>query len=154
MRVSQKFPVAVHTIMIVAAMSSVRKINSDVISESTGVNAVIIRNIFQSLKQANIIRVSPGPGGTTLARSPDDITLWDIFSSVEPMNTDDIFKFHKQPDEHCLIGGNIYGLLKHHLDDSICALREELSKVTIAMMVDELRGIMPELPPLPDKSEE
>ena len=148
MRVSTKFPVAVHTIMIIAAMSSIRKINSDIISESTGVNAVIIRNIFKSLKQANIILVSPGPGGTKLARNPKDITLWDIFSAVEPIYTDDIFKFYKQPDEYCLIGGNIYSILKHHLDDSINALKEELSKVTIAMLVDELRNIMPELPPL------
>lgn len=149
MRASTKFPVAVHTVMIIAALSDERKINSEMIAESTGVNAVIIRNIFQSLKRAGIIRVSPGPGGTTLARSPDAITLWDILSAVEPMETEDVFRFHKHPAEHCLIGGNIYGLLKGHLEDAVEALVKELSGVTIAMLVDELRGVLPQLPPLP-----
>lgn len=152
MRVSTKFPVAVHTMMIIAAMSETMKINSDIISESTGVNAVIIRNIFKSLKQANMISVSPGPGGTKLARSPDDITLWDIFAAVEPMDTDGIFKFHEHPDEHCVIGGNIYSLLKTHLDDGVNALKSEFSKVTISMLADELRTIQPELPPLPEQN--
>lgn len=149
MRISTKFPVAVHTIMIIAALSETRKINSDIIAESTGVNAVIIRNIFKSLKQAEMILVSPGPGGTRLARGPETITLWDIFAAVEPMQTEDIFKFHTHPSEQCPIGSNIYGLLKMHLDDGVTALKNELSKTTIRMMVDELRGRMPELPPLP-----
>ncbi|MFD0896836.1 RrF2 family transcriptional regulator [Loigolactobacillus binensis] len=150
MRFSTRFPIAVHTVMIIAALSNDRKINSDIISESMGVNAVTIRNVFKSLKQANMILVSPGPGGTTLARRPDDITLWEIFSAVEPIDTNDIFRFNKQPDEHSKIGGNIYGILRTHLDDGINALEEELSKVTISMMVDELRERMPDLPPLPD----
>ena len=151
MRISTKFPVAVHTMMIIAALSDKRKINSEIISESTGVNAVIIRNIFMSLKQANMILVSPGPGGTTLARNPDSITLWDILAAVEPIETEGIFKFHQNASEHSLIGSNIYGLLKGHLDDALDALKTELSQVTISMLVDELRNLMPELPPLPNQ---
>lgn len=149
MRISTKFPVAVHTMMIIAALSDKRKINSEIISESTGVNAVIIRNIFMSLKQANLILVSPGPGGTTLARHPDSITLWDIFAAVEPIETEGIFKFHQNASEHCPIGSNIYGLLRNHLDDAVDALKAELSDVTISMLVGELRRLMPELPSLP-----
>ncbi len=150
MRISTKFPVAVHTIMIIAALSDKQKINSDIISESTGVNAVIIRNIFMSLKKANLILVSPGPGGVKLARNPETITLWDIFTAVEFIETEDIFKFHQNPSEHCLIDSNIYGLLKNHLDDAVEAMKIELSNVTISMLVDELRRLMPELPPLPE----
>ena len=149
MRISTRFPLAVQTIMIIAALSETQKINSDVIAESTGVNAVIIRNIFKSLKQANMILVSPGPGGAKLARSPDSITLWDIFSAVEPLDAESIFKSYEQSSEHSQIGGNIYDLLKYHLDDGLTALKTELSKVTITTMGTELRGRMPELPPIP-----
>ncbi|ULQ58513.1 Rrf2 family transcriptional regulator [Brucepastera parasyntrophica] len=151
MRVSTKFPVAVHTMIIIAALSDMRKINSDIIAESTGVNAVTIRNIFTALKQADMILVSPGPGGARLARSPDSITLWDIFIAVEPMNTEDLFPIHQNPSDHCPVGGNIYGLLKTHLDDAVDALKNKLSGTTIAMMVDELRDLLPELPPLPER---
>lgn len=149
MRISTRFPLAVQTVMIIAALSETQKINSDIIAESTGVNAVIIRNIFKSLKQANMILVSPGPGGAKLAQNPDNITLWDIFAAVEPMDTENIFKSYEQSSEHSKIGGNIYELLKDHLDDGITALKTELSKVTITTMGIELQGRMPELPPIP-----
>lgn len=146
MRISTKFPVAVHAMIMIAGLSKFKKVNSDTISESTGVNAVIIRNIFKSLKEANMIQVSPGPGGTTLARSPDSITLWDIFSAVESGNTDDIFSFHQHPSDTCPIGGSIYGLLKNHLDDAVGALKKELSHVTLAMLLEELFTLLPDLP--------
>lgn len=146
MRISTKFPVAVHTLIMIAALSDKEKVNSDKISGSTGVNAVIIRNIFKSLKQANLILVSPGPGGVTLARNPDEITLWDILTAVEQVETEDIFKFHRNVSEHCPIGGNIYGLLKTHLDDAIDSSKNEFSKVTLSMMLGELYDLMPDLP--------
>ncbi|MCR1975432.1 Rrf2 family transcriptional regulator [Clostridium sporogenes] len=149
MRISTKFPIAVHSLIMIAALSDKKKITSEVISESTGVNAVIIRNIFKSLKQANMISVSPGPGGTTLARNPDSITLWDILTAVELMETDDVFKFHQRVRENCPIGGNIYVLLKTHLDSSVDALKNELSSVTLSMIVNELYNLMPDLPPMP-----
>lgn len=152
MRISTKFPVAVHSLIMIAALSDKQKINSEIISESTGVNAVIIRNIFKSLKQANLILVSPGPGGTTLARNPNDITLWDILAAVEQVETEDIFKFHKNVSEHCPIGGNIYGLLKTHLDDAIDSSKNEFSKVTLSMMLDELYSLIPNLQHLPEKN--
>ena len=154
MRISTKFPVAVHAMIMIAALSDKEKVNSEKISESTGVNAVIIRNIFKSLKESNMILVVPGPGGTMLARSPDTITLWDIFSAVEPKETEDIFKFHQNPSEHCPVGSNIYGLLKTHLDDAVGALKNKLSNVTLSMMVEELYSLMPDLPHYPEAAKE
>jgi Predicted transcriptional regulator len=151
MRISTKFPVAVHTVMMIAAFSDKQKINSEMISESTGVNAVIIRNIFTLLKLADIILVSPGPGGAFLARNADCITLWDIFKAVESTESENFFKFHQNSSEHCPVGGNIYGLLKNHLDDAVNAMKAELSRVTISKLVDELRSQIPDLPPLPDQ---
>lgn len=145
MRISTRFPVAVHSLIMIAALSEKQKVNSDIISGSTGVNAVIIRNIFISLKKSGLILVSPGPGGVTLARDPDEITLWDVLSAVENVGTEDVFKIHKNVSEQCPIGGNIYGLLKTHLDDAIDAAKNEFSKVTLSMMLDELYGIMPDL---------
>lgn len=146
MRVSTKFPVAVHSLIMIAALSPRQKVNSDLISESTGVNAVIIRNIFKSLKQANLIAVSPGPGGAMLARAPEDITLWDIFTAVEQMESRDMFKFHQNVSEHCPVGRNIYGILKTHLDDAVDSFKKEFSRVTLSMLLAELFHLMPNVP--------
>lgn len=151
MRVSTKYPVAVHAMLMIAGLSGKMKVNSEMIAKSTGVNAVVIRKIFQSLKQASLIQGSPGPGGTTLAQSPESITLWDIFKAIESGNTDDIFAFHQHPAETCPVGGSIYDLLKSHFDDAIGAMKSELSRVTIAMLLSELFGLEPELPLIAEK---
>ena len=145
MRISTKFPLAVHTMMIIAAFGEKAKINSEMISQSTGVNAVIIRNIFKSLKKANMILISPGPGGAKLACSADSISLWDIFLAVELSNPDEFFRFHEQPNMRCPIGGNIFGILKGHLDDGMDAMKQKLSNVTIATLLNEMSGRLSEL---------
>ncbi len=147
MRASTRFPLAVHTLMIISAFSNQRKINSDIVSESTGVNAVIIRKIFAQLKKAGLISVSPGPGGATLAKKPAQITLLDIFNAVEAEKTEDIFRFHGNPSPHCPIGSNIYELLYSHLDNAVSALRKELNSVTIADLISELYQSVPDLQP-------
>ena len=145
MRASTRFPLAVHTLMIISAFSDQRKINSDTVSKSTGVNAVVIRNIFAQLKKAGLISISPGPGGTTLAKKPEQITLLDIFTAVEAEKTEDIFRFHGNPSPHCPIGCNIYELLFTHLDNAVSALKKELSSVTLADLINELHQKVPNL---------
>lgn len=98
-----------------------------------------------------MIQTSPGPGGTTLAQSPDSISLWDIFMAVESGNTNDIFAFHRHPSETCPVGSSIFELLQNHLDDAVGALKKELSNVTLSMMLDELFSLKPDLPPMPEK---
>jgi Rrf2 family protein len=147
MRASTRFPLAVHTLMIISAFSDQRKVNSNIVSESTGVNAVIIRNIFAQLKKAGLISVSPGPGGATLAKKPTHITLLDIFNAVEAEKTEDIFRFHGNPSPHCPIGSNIYELLHSHLDNAMSALKKELYNVTIADLMNELHRSVPDLHP-------
>lgn len=146
MRVSTRFPIAVHALMLIAAFSGQKKVNSDLVSESTGVNAVVIRNIFTRLKQAGLISVSPGPGGTTLAKMAEQISLWDIYAAVEAAGTEDIFRFHENISPYCPVGRNIYQLLHTHLDDAVTALKKELSGVTLADMIHELRQSVPDLP--------
>lgn len=137
MRMSSKFPLAVHILMIIAAFGEKTKINSDILAQSTGANAVTIRNIFKSLKDADMISISPGPGGAKLARSTDSISLWDVFLAAELSDPNEFFKFHEHADSCCPIGGNIFGILKSHLDESVDAMKQKLSTVTIALLLDE-----------------
>lgn len=150
MRVSTKFPVAVHAMIMIAGLSDKQKVNSEIIAESTGINAVVIRNIFKSLKQANMIHTAPGPGGTTLARSTETISLWDIFTAVESGKANDIFAFHRHPSEACPVGSSIFELLQCHLDDAVGAMKKELSDITLARMLEELFRLNPGLPSVPE----
>lgn len=149
MRISNKFPIAVQTVLMIAALGTSEQITSQRISETIGVNPTIIRSVFGGLKSAGIIAVSPGPGGAKLARQPEAINLWQILLAVTPMRTDDLFKHQAYPSAHQKIGNTIFDVLKEHFDDGLQALEQQLTQVTIAQMALEMQQRLPGLPPLP-----
>ena len=137
MRVSTKFPIAVHIMLMIAGFPKL-KITSDVLSESAGCNPVIIRNLFAKLGSAGLLNTKSGRGKTTLARPADTITLWDIYTAVESDATDEIFKLHQNTSETCVVGSNIHALLMPHLSDAVAAMKYSLSKVTLEDLKREL----------------
>lgn len=142
MRVSKRFPIAVHALLIMARFSGTDKATSAQIAQSTGANAVIIRNLFGALKQNGLIEASAGKsGGVILARKPEDISLWDVYSAVETDRVDEVFKFHEGSGA-CPVGQNIYQLMLPHMDDALNAMKYELQKVSLAMLVSELKEML------------
>lgn len=140
MRVSKKFPIAVHTLLMFAYFPEER-ITSETIAESAGCNAVIVRNIFKDLKQAKLLNPGTGKSTTQLAKSLYEITLWDIYCAVETVRTDEIFKMNKNASGTCRVGSNLNTILLNHLDDAVAALKKELSKVKLNDLAEELRNL-------------
>ena len=145
MRVSSRFPIAVHTLMLIAAFGKNEKVNSSFVSRSTGVNPVVIRNIFSQLKRAGLISVSRGPGGTALKKEPETINLWDIFKAVESVEPKDIFSSHENPSPYCPVGGNIFDLLQIRMEAAVDAMEHSLSSTTIGDMINDLLRKVPDL---------
>lgn len=151
MRVSTLFPIAVHSLVLISVFTGdvpppqelsenfpERKVTSSFISGSTGSNAVIIRNILGDLKKAGFINIAKGRGGTTLNIPSSNISLWDVYSIVEPTEIDSVFKMHANCSPYCSIGSNISELLSPHFIDAFTALKNELSKVMISDIVNSL----------------
>lgn len=144
MRVSKKFPIAVHSLLIMAQFGNTEKATSAQIAQSTGANAVIIRNIFVALKAHGLIQSATGKnGGVCLARDGKDISLWDVYSAVETDDIDEIFKFH-EGSGGCAVGKNIYQLMLPHMNDALRAMREELQRVSIDTLRSELYVMLAE----------
>lgn len=142
MRVSKKFPIAVHSLLIMTQFENTEKATSAKIAQSTGANAVIIRNIFISLKEHGLIQSATGKnGGVRLAKDKKDISLWDIYSAVETDDIDEIFRFHEGSGS-CAVGKNIYQLMVPHMDDALAAMRNELKRVSIDTLCLELQEML------------
>ncbi len=139
MRVSQRFPIAVHSMLFIACAGQGQKVTSTHVAESTGANPVIIRTLFSQLKEKGLLLVSSGKsGGARLARELKDITLWDIYSAVEPENHEEIFRFH-EANPSCPVGRNIYSVMYRHTAAAIGAMRAEFEAVTLAELLAELK---------------
>ena len=117
------------------------KITSDFLAESINTNPVIIRKILTQLKNAGLITVARGTGGITPTRPLREITFYDVYEAIEPLENGDLFNFHASPNPNCPVGRNIHTLLDDKLKAIQLAMENEMKKYT----VDDLRSGIREL---------
>ena len=138
MKITSRFTVAVHTLLVINTFQDKVKTTSEFIASSVNVNPVVIRRIMQSLKAAGMIDVKAGSGGARLARRPEDITLFDVYSAVDSVEGD-LFHFHENPNPACPVGRNIHAVLDVKLQEAQAALENRLKKTTLADLAGQIR---------------
>lgn len=69
--------------MLALAYNDGVMVNSSMLAQSIGANAVTIRKVVGQLVQAGLVDTQPGPkGGARLSRSPELITVEDIYEAM------------------------------------------------------------------------
>lgn len=136
MKITSRFTVAVHTMLAIYIFGKEYKTTSDFIASSVNVNPVVIRRTIQSLKAAGFIEVKSGSGGATIVKDLNDITLFDIYQSVDPIE-EGLFNFHENPNPNCPVGKNIHNILDEHLFAAQVAMENSLKKVTLLDLVEQ-----------------
>lgn len=131
MQISSRFTVAIHIFACVDVFKDEYKVTSDFIAGSTNVNSVIIRKILSQLKNAGLIEVARGTGGTTIARPLSEITFLDIYQAVECVEENSLFHFHENPNGKCPVGKNIHNVLDEKLHQVQDAMEKELQSITL-----------------------
>ena len=139
MQISSRFTIAVHIFACIDTFEKDQKITSDFLSASINVNPVIIRKILSSLKKSGLINVLRGTGGTTIAKPLDQITLLDIFQSVECLEDGKLFHFHENPNANCSVGKNIHSILDDKLLRVQKAMENELASITLEDVINDTR---------------
>ena len=139
MQISSRFTIAVHIFACIDTFEKDQKITSDFLSASINVNPVIIRKILSSLKKSGLINVLRGTGGTTIAKPLDQITLLDIFQSVECLEDGKLFHFHENPNANCPVGKNIHSILDDKLVRVQKAMENELASITLEDVINDTR---------------
>lgn len=142
MQMTSKFTTAVHILACIDYFGRETRVTSEFLSGSTGVNAVIIRNVLAQLKSAGIVSTRQGSGGAALARSLTEITLYDIYVAVECVDKDGLFHFHENPNADCPIGRNIHKSMDSRLRTIQQSMEDELKKITLAEVVQDTREII------------
>lgn len=132
MQISSRFTVALHIFTCVDTFKGEYKITSDFLASSINTNPVIIRNILTKLKNAGLIIVARGTGGITLTRPLSDISFYDVYQAIEPVENGELFHFHEAPNPNCPVGKNIHGLLDGKLKSIQSAMENEMKKYTLS----------------------
>ena len=141
MQISSRFTVALHIFACVDFFKDDYKVTSDFLAGSINTNPVIIRKILSQLKGAGLITVARGTGGITVNKPLEEITFFDVYQAIEPVENGSLFHFHDAPNPDCPVGRNIHALLDDKLKAIQDAMEDEMRKYTLA----DLRTGMKEL---------
>lgn len=141
MQISMKCSVAVHCLIFIHEAKGIAKVTSNLLAESTGSNPVVIRNILSALKKAGLITVPRGTGGAELCANPSQITLYQIYSALEPNGVTSIIGIHPCDGRPCPVAQNIRKVLKapyHKIED---AVKKAMEEVTLQSMIDDFHSM-------------
>lgn len=139
MQISSRFTIAIHVLTCIYIFQKKHKITSDFLAGSVNVNPVVIRKLLKQLKNADLIQVTRGSGGTSITKSIEDITLFDIYLAVECVENGQLFHFHENPNPACPIGNNIHSVLDNKLLQIQHSMENEMKKITIADIINDMK---------------
>lgn len=139
MQISSRFTIAVHIFACIETFQEEYKITSEFLAASTNVNPVIIRKILAQLKSAQLVNVTRGSGGASIARPLDEITFLDIYCAVECVEEGELFHFHENPNPKCPVGKNIHLIMDDKLKEVQDAMERELASITLADIKGDLK---------------
>ncbi len=144
MQITSKFTVAVHILACIDIFGRDMRVTSDFLSGSTGVNAVIIRNVLAQLKAAGIVSTRQGSGGAHLAKPLNEVTLYDIYKATNCVDDDGLFHFHENPNAQCPVGKNIHMVMDNRIAAAQKAMEQELKKTTLSQIIADTRNLISE----------
>ncbi len=127
MQITSRFTVALHIFACVDVFKDDYKVTSDFLASS--------------INSAGLITVARGTGGITVNKPLEEITFFDVYQAIEPVENGSLFHFHDAPNPACPVGRNIHALLDDKLKAIQDAMEDEMRKYTLA----DLRTGMKEL---------
>jgi len=133
MSANTRFPVAVH-VMTALACRDGENLTSPYLAHSIQTHPVVVRRTLGQLRKAGLVEGHAGKsGGTRLARSPERITLLDIYAAVGGSS---VFALPDKPEvKTCAVSCGIKRLLADVQADADRAFSASLQKVRLSDMV-------------------
>ena len=141
MQISTKCSIAVHCLIFIHEANGIAKVTSKLLAESTGCNPVVIRNILSALKKAGLITVPRGIGGAQLSVDPSQITLYQIYSALEPKGLSSLIGIHPCLGRACPVAQNIHQVLQkpyHQIEE---AVQSTMENTTLQSMIDDFHRL-------------
>ncbi len=135
--VNTQFSIAVHVLAAIAHYE--KNFTSEVLAGSVNANPVFVKRILVKLSKAKLVKATVGKsGGYDLARSPESISLFDIYSAVSPPSAFAIHTYAKK--KWCVVSSNIKEAMGEVLSDTQKAVENDLKQTMLADVVSKIRS--------------
>ncbi|PZX02451.1 BadM/Rrf2 family transcriptional regulator [Psychrobacillus insolitus] len=127
--INTRLAIGIHILAFVECVPEKDSINSEIVSESIGTNAVVVRRMSSALKKAGLLKSVSIKKGLMLAKKPENITLYEILKAVDPSN--DLFIVHQKVNPQCTYGHSIVKVIENEFRFLQFELEENLKKKTL-----------------------
>ncbi len=135
--VATRFSVALH-ILILIAIDTVGEATSARMALSIGTNPVVVRRIAGHLARAGLISVQRGPGGASLARPANEITLKEVWRAIHP-EKDRLIKVHPRTNKADPVGRQMPDMLRGRFDAAETVMLDNFAASTVADLIAQLK---------------
>lgn len=137
MRRSNRFSLALHVLVHLAEHPGVAA-TSEHLAVCVRTNPVVVRRALAGLRQAGLVTSTKGHGGGwTLARTPESITLRDVYAALGERL---LFAIDLSGgNAGCRVQRAVAGTLDDFLDDAEALLAARLSQMTLADVAAQAR---------------
>ncbi len=131
MSASTKLSTAVQVLCLLAGTDG-QAMSSEELSRSTGIHSVRLRRILSQLGRNGLVLSNRGlAGGFTLARSPEELHLQEVYCAVETRKA-----FHldvtRNDQGTAALSGRVNGFFLRLLEQLQVEIEESMSNITIA----------------------
>lgn len=150
MKYSVKLSNAIHILTYIEMLQGT-DLSSDAIAKSVNVNPVSVRKLMSQMKKNQLLESQSGKAAPKLARPPQDITLYDIYSSVE--EDVQLFKVDEKTAPSCLVGGNIQKVLAKRYNQLQASVENEMKKITLLDILQDISHLENERHPFDETSQ-
>lgn len=133
MKYSIQLSNAIHILAFIEIFKEADSIPSDLIAKSIETNPTNVRRIMAQLKKSNIIETQVGKAQPKLKRSSEEITLLDIYRSIEG-NTN-LIQVDTKTNPNCIVGANIQGVLTDVYSQLQVKVESEMAEIYLADII-------------------
>ena len=133
---STKLSVSVH-ILCMIALRGRPAVTSEDMAASVQTNPAVVRRLMSRLKKAGLIRTRPRVGAVGLAKPSGEISLWDIFRTVEPERL--LFDLHTGTNLQCPVGANIRVVMAGICDKMQAGFETQLKSIYLSDILRDLK---------------
>ncbi len=138
MQANKTFSIAIQ-MCIYMAFKGKDRYSSNELAESVKTNPVVIRRQLAALKKAGLVHSQSGPsGGFFLKKSPEEITLWDLYLATR----EGAFFKRPKPNPNCEVSSNMKYLVEEHFGEAETSMKPSFEKTTIANLSQDLQKLV------------
>lgn len=136
MKYSVQFSDAIHILAYIEIYRDTNFLSSEVIANSVQTNAANVRKIMSQLKKAGLILTTTGKPNPILAKKPGEISLLDIYRSIEGDTS--LIQVDPKTNPACIVGANIQSVLGENYAQLQKSVEDEMSKISLLTVLKEI----------------